>query len=859
MLSLSDVTNMDEEQVYALYTGLRNDKELFAKTIMGHIVKEVPPYQRDIYQLLNSNYQHLCIIVYRGGGKRLALDAKVLTPTGWVENKDLKVGDYVIGSDGKPTKIFQMSDTVYRDLYRLTTRDGRSVLCDPDHLWKVVRLSGGAGYYKGRKILMTTQDLLNFPYKAPRLDKRYGKDNMECMFGIEYPDPIQWSAKDYEVDPYDLGVILGDGNISKDTGFVRIHSSKDDVYETYMHMAWEDKSEIRFNKLNNGAVFSLYGSGTKMKKFGMFFNVYGKFIPEEYLFGSVEQRLALLQGLMDTDGTCSKSKRGAVFCTVSPQLRDDVVHLVRSLGGTTTVSEGKAPLSTCIAYNINVILPEQFTPFRMARKACIYRPGKLSANAITNIEFVKKDYGRCIMVDALDHLFVTEDFLLTHNSTLGHTIDTTHDICNQLSPYTIFLSETLDQASADLISVQDELEANDMLKALYGDLAGTVWNKESMEARNGCYVMCRGTGSKIRGLKWKNQRPTKIKLDDTESEANTTTARQREVYSRWIFTNVLRAGMPGQTQFQFFGTIVHPDAFLAKAKDMDMFKGSSGRYLEIPVETNGVPAWPKMFPMSYINTERERYAAHGKLPLFLQEMYHIPYSSGKASFNTEMIKMLPATYRCDHGVSYLLQNDVKIPLNVYMGVDPADTDSESADDTSVTVIGVLPSKAPGRELIKFVILDIQTVKMTPSGVVDKIAQMADLYKPKVITFEIQGGRAAYVDLLRLAMRQRGTYHAIKPFKTNVSKTNKWLNGLEPYINGGYVNYLATTQNVNILKTQLENYNSEVRDHDDCIDSLFLAKENAYAPQEYDVDVAIRSVLDIKDAKKPAQVVNWYTL
>ena len=463
-----------------------------------------------------------------------------------------------------------------------------------------------------------------------------------------------------------------------------------------------------------------------------------------------------------------------------------------------------------------------------------------------------------ILGDPYEHLCIIV-FRGGAKSTIGHTIDTTHDICNQLSHFTIFLSETLDQASADLISVQDELESNDLLRALYGNLAGEVWNKESMEAKNGCYVMCRGTGSKLRGLKWKNQRPTKIKLDDTESEANTMTTRQRDIYTRWVFTNVLRAGMPGKTQVQFFGTVVHPKAFLAQAKTMDLFKPPRGYYMEIPVESGGVPAWPSIYPMSYIDSERNRYAAHGKLPLFLQEMYHIPYSEGKASFNTSLISLLPSVYRCDHGISYLMQDNVKVPINVYMGVDPADTDSESADDTSITIIGVLPSKAPGRELNKFVILDIQTMKLAPSGVVERIATLADQYMPKVITFEVQGGRAAYVELLRLEMRKRGTYHAIKPFKTNQSKSNKWLNGLEPYINGGYINYLPTTPNVNILISQLENYNSESRDHDDCIDSLFLAKENAYAPQQYDVDESIRSVLDIKDNDKRSQVVNWYTL
>ena len=441
-------------------------------------------------------------------------------------------------------------------------------------------------------------------------------------------------------------------------------------------------------------------------------------------------------------------------------------------------------------------------------------------------------------------------------STLGHTIDTTHDICTMKSPFTLFISETVDQASADLISVQDELESNDLIKSLYGSLAGNVWNKESMEAANGCYVMCRGTGSKIRGLKWKNQRPTKIKLDDTESESNTMTEKQRKTYTNWLFTNILRAGMPKETYIQFFGTIVHPKAFLAEAKNMPMFKGHDGFYLEVPVESNGIPAWPSMYSMEWIKDEREQYRRHNKLPLFMQEMYHIPHTDGKANLNVAMITEMGAKYMNTAGINYLMHGDKKIPINVYMGVDPADTENESSDDTVITTIGVMPSKA-GYGLKQIVILDIRNVKYTPSKVVAEICDACQAFSPKLITFETQGGRAAYIDLLRLEMKRRGRFYGIMPFKSNQSKTNKWLNGLEPYINQGHVSYLPSTANINVLTSQLESYNSETRDHDDTVDGLFLAIENSVAPQEYNVDEAIRRNLNKKDEKP--RVANWYTI
>jgi hypothetical protein len=109
------------------------------------------------------------------------------------------------------------------------------------------------------------------------------------------------------------------------------------------------------------------------------------------------------------------------------------------------------------------------------------------------------------------------------------------------------------------------------------------------------------------------------------------------------------------------------------------------------------------------------------------------------------------------------------------------------------------------------------------------------------------------------MRRRGNYYAIKEFKTNVNKNNKWLSGLEPYINQGLISYLPSTRNINVLLNQLECFNTETREHDDTIDSLYLALENAYSPQEYDVDKAIKAIEDLEHEEYKYQAINWYTL
>ena len=307
-----------------------------------------------------------------------------------------------------------------------------------------------------------------------------------------------------------------------------------------------------------------------------------KFIPNCYLSSSIEQRLLLLQGLMDTDGTCSDKRKGASFSNTSEILIDNVVELVRSLGGIATKSSFVTNYNTT-AFRISISLPNGMNPFRLKRKADKYIPLRRVYNAITSIKEVDEDFGRCLMVDSPDHLFVVKDYLLTHNSTISKSIQVTSDICFAKEPFTVLLSESIDQASKDLISVVDEIENNEIIKLLFGDLRGNVWNQEEIEAKNGCFVKTKGYGSRIRDIKWKNMRITKTILDDYESENNTGTDKQRDAVFDWIEAQVLRAGIPNVTTTQFFGTIVHPEAHLAKIKTLPEFQAPRGFYLEVPI------------------------------------------------------------------------------------------------------------------------------------------------------------------------------------------------------------------------------------------------------------------------------------
>lgn len=834
--------NMSPEELQRLYVAMKNDYEVFARTVMGHIVTEVPDYQHQVYQALNKRYENNAFVLFRGAAKRLSLDTQVLTPNGWVNNGDLKVGDKVIGSNGRPCNVVNVSDSIVRPLYRVTTRDGRSALADSEHLWKVKRISGGAGFYKDKEIVMTTQELIDFPVKSLRFDKRYNKYNEECFYAIETPKPIEMSKLDYDIHPYTIGVILGDGSISN-SGYVRIHSSISDIEETYNNVVWENKSKIRFKKNSNACYFSLLGCSKYMRNLNLLCNVYSKHIPKQYLCGSIEQRLDLLRGLLDTDGTCSKNKRGCSFVTVSERLKDDVVYLVRSLGGTATVSSSTNKLSSCDFYRISICFSDGTIPFKIKRKADFYAPYRRSCNAITSIVYEKDDIGRCIEVDSEDSLFVINDFLLTHNSSISKSIQVTSDLCFAREAFTILLSESIDQASKDLVSVVDEIENNEIIRALFGNLKGSTWNKEEIEASNGCFVQAKGYGSRIRGLKWKNMRITKNILDDYESENNTATEKQRDGVFDWIEAQVLRAGIPLYTTNQFFGTVVHPEAHLAKIKNLPEFQPPRGFYLEVPVSKNGVSAWESRFPMKYILEKEEDARAKNKLSLWLQEMYHIPAVIGKPRFNISMISKMEATFHNEVGITYLqTAMGTKIPVNVFIGVDPAISVSEKADSSIFFVIGVTPDS-------EYVVLHVEKAKVKPFDQARIISKLVERFDPVYVTIETQGYQGALPDICREMMSQGSPAFTIREFKSNKSKNNKWLLGLDPYINQGKMMYMSNCAGIQEFFDECTAYNEEVRAHDDTIDGAFLAIHNSYSPSGFNVDEVIHSLKN-KIKKKP---------
>ena len=373
-----------------------------------------------------------------GLGKFLPVKTPVYTPTGTKKIGDIKIGDKVIGSDGKAHNVIGVFPQGVKETYKITFNDGFSILAGDEHLWSV----SSPNYGKNRKnerqkksLVLSTKQMYDggkikvngIDYNKDReyeIETYYKSPNGNNKWQIPIVEPIQFERNDIlPIDPYLLGLGLGDGSFNKKN--IRFSVHKDDYDDLFVLFGLNENKQ-QDNKRNGyiNVGTSLYDLGIEHTRSQT------KFIPEIYKYSSIENRLSILQGLMDTDGHCmfnnSGKFLGTEFCTVSKQLCDDVVEIVQTLGGIARVKT-RIPTYTYngekkkgkLAYRVNIKLPKGMNPFRLKRKSERYvEPTKYpTGRYIKNIEKVGFEDSVCISVDSPDKLYVTEHCIVTHNTT----------------------------------------------------------------------------------------------------------------------------------------------------------------------------------------------------------------------------------------------------------------------------------------------------------------------------------------------------------------------------------------------------------------------------------------------------------
>lgn len=335
----------------------------------------------------------------------LDVNTEVPTPQGFKLLKELRVGDSVFDATGKPcnvTKVFpeQMSDRCYE----LTFENQEKVTADWRHLWRISSVKDrGASYRSGKfkSQLRTTEEIFN-NLRVPHKNRSDELDNW-----IKLPDYVDYEKQTLPIHPYVLGAWLGDGTHNAST----ICTVDSQLVDEIRNCGYEVR------RCKESIYYIVQGLVTKIRELGLYKN---KHIPDIYKYSSVKQRLDLLKGLFDTDGTVSKIGE-ITFTNTNKQIIDSIREIIASLGGWSTVFLQKETGRTGYKQELPIwrLHVRGLTNlFRLSRKLEKCQKRKVGKEiTITNAVEIPPVYVKCIEVDSEDHLFlITRNYIPTRNS-----------------------------------------------------------------------------------------------------------------------------------------------------------------------------------------------------------------------------------------------------------------------------------------------------------------------------------------------------------------------------------------------------------------------------------------------------------
>ena len=387
------------------YAKYADDPVRFCEEVLGDILTD------DIKEVMRSVWDNPITIAKscNGPGKSQPVETPVLTMNGFVPIGSLKIGDFVFGAAGKEVRVIGIYPQGLQPTYKITFSDGASTLCSKDHLWSVISSSDKS---EGKQYRLFTTERL--------------KKSIYRFMHIPMTSPVNFNTKEIDVDPYVMGVLIGDGTLGQAVRFDSL--DKEIIDRVRKHVKNADVKLYKNKKTHHGITTPLGKPNPvliALRKYGLIgLSAKDKHIPEIYLWGDVEQRKQLLFGLMDTDGYIDKD-HCMYFCTISKKLNAQLKQLVWSLGGTVK-TRTKRPNYTHngeyrtgqTAYETIIKVP--FCPFLLPRKIKRYVPQeKLQRRAhryVKSVEYVAEKESVCIEVDSEDGLYLTEKFIVTHNS-----------------------------------------------------------------------------------------------------------------------------------------------------------------------------------------------------------------------------------------------------------------------------------------------------------------------------------------------------------------------------------------------------------------------------------------------------------
>lgn len=699
------------------------------------------------------------------GASALALDTKLYTDSGYTTIGECKIGDKIYGPNGVQSTIITKSQVFNKPSYRLELEDGRCLTLSDDHINNVyIKTSVGNGKFKEKNL--TTTELMNIPLRA---SKPSSADKYESMVYIKNTKPVEYSSKALPIDPYLLGYALGDGSFQGSQ--IRLHVQELDYEELITNLGdvtiGKVYTDVRYNKSNPVKSFGVLKQNKALRELALDgVSCKDKFVPVIYKFGSINQRIALLQGLLDSDGTIDKGGRRIRFSNTSKQLAEDVAELVRSLGGYATITayEG-VPGTKNPSTHYKVFIHIDINVFKLSRKYSRFVVSKYKKDkvAIKSIEEVESVPTQCIAIDSDDHLFLAGDYVTTHNTN-------------------------------------------------------------------------------IRGVRYKNLRPSVIILDDiTTNEAKTSEAIQNTINDNF-YKSIIPALHPTRYKIFYIGTPISENDLLHQL-------GSNPEWVvhKFPIcekfpcsKEEFVGAWEDRFPYEAVKSKYDMYKASGKEQDFAQE-----YMLEIVDLSTLLVEEDDIKW---YDPTLVLKN--KSAYNYYISTDFATSTKKSADYSTIAVWAVSYNN-------DWLLVDGQCKRQSMQDNIEDLFQYAKKWKPISVGIESSGQQGGFLSIIEEMKQQRNVWfqfakkpgskeYGIRPTK---DKVHRFVTGVQPKFKQGKIwlprpevikgtNYRlfeAVEELVNELSKFTMAGGVTALKHDDMIDTLNqLSEMEIWAPSDDNV-------------------------
>jgi len=385
------------------------------------------------------------------------------------------------------------------------------------------------------------------------------------------------------------------------------------------------------------------------------------------------------------------------------------------------------------------------------------------------------------------------------------------------APFSILLSDTLAQAALHLDALKAELESNDIIRWLFGDVKGSIWGAESIiiKTRYGeSYISAKGAGQQIRGLKFRNHRPCLVIIDDLENDESVRSDDRRNKLEHWFRFNLLMGLNKDWNKVIMLGTILHENCLLKKVVEhKEPYQSWATRKYQA-IREDGTSFWERQFPLSYLTAIRDDPSSPeyvGTL-VFSQEMQNNPRSDKDRIIKEPWLKFYRYNFKA---TDEWLQS-----LKIYGGVDPAISEKDGSSYFAFTTIGI---DEEGHIWLLEIVRDKLSALEQANAIVNSFAK----WKHDKIGIESIAYQKVLSQLVQSegAKRSPGVYPDLKELFTDKDKTRR-LVAVSSRFEGGFIHLDEDSPETENMKKEILSFPAKPND---AIDSLVLALETSSKP------------------------------